>query len=256
MTADYFNSLWLAAFGWALTDANGLKEWTAFVCDGKRNDKALKECLREYGERYATAKSDGKSNYRDVIPTLTEFRKYYFATMPERKLKWNGTGEVCKHCGGDGHVWGLVEQKGHEAEAPEHVMEIADERIPYVYYGVAGYDCPVCRAAAYTDPAYRQRVMRNCLPERVTAGDPSNPHDYDECGARIILVTLKARLVQAGLYKEPEIDPELRDALHTLFAGKGAPARVAATPGKFTDEELKSEERRVTDELAATFGPR
>ena len=74
------------------------------------------------------------------------------------------------------------------------MIEIAAERIPFLYYGVQAYDCPVCRAAEYKDNAYRERVRRNSLPEFLPKGHPDNPHDFDECGARVILSVLKARM--------------------------------------------------------------
>ena len=253
MRIEIFNSLWLSAFGWGLSESNGIAEWRRLV-DWEsaklgdkyplRNDKYIRRTLDNFAERFNSAKKEGKSNYRDIIPTVKEFHDLYFALVPQFQREAaiaQGGDKICRHCGGDGHVWGLVEQKGHEAEAPEHVMEIPEARLPEVYYGVQGYDCPVCRAAAYgTNTAYRDRVRRNSLPERIPVGDPNNPHDYPECGARVMLDALKARLAQAGLCRD--------------FAGNGDLARVSFARGN-SDAELKAEERRVTDELAATFGP-
>ena len=210
MEIEYFNSMWYKAFGSWLNAENGLAEWGEWVSDSRRRNSAITETLNIYGKRFAEAKDKQRSDYRNNIPTLGEFEIAYFRHCKEQdEAAAIREGRVCGFCGGDGHVWGLVPQKRFEHLAPEHVIEIPDERLPEVYYGVQGYDCPVCRAAAYRDDNYRERVRRNSLPEFLPKGHPDNPHDFDECGARVILAVLKAR----------------------IEAAKGAPKRVADVPG-------------------------
>ena len=200
MTGEVFNSLWITAFGWGLTENSGAREWTEFVSSPKSNDAALRATLKDFSGRFTAAKSEGRSNYRDLIPTLEEFRRRYFALLPKLRIEWaekktRADGGVCRICGGEGIVWGLTPQQGHRGEAPEHVREIPAERLPLTYFGVQAYDCPECRAAAYEKfPELRNRVKRNCLPEKLPPGSPDNPHDYPECGARVILAALKARM--------------------------------------------------------------
>lgn len=250
-----FNSKWYAAFGWRL-DERGDAEWAQFVQHKRANNRAIDATLAIFSKEFNDAKRDHRSNYRDIAPTLEEFKNLYFAKLPGWKVQWaaeDATEEhrTCTFCGGYGHVWGLVDQKGHEAEAPEHVMEIPAERLPEVYYGVQGYDCPVCRAAAYKDNAYRERVRRNTLPEYIPVGDPNNPHDYPECGARVILDTLLARIREARGDPLQAAGASGKDPLEAMF-----PMQDERERRRIENEELIAEERRVTAEMAGRFGPR
>lgn len=248
MTGEVFNSMWIEAFGWGLTDSSGLKQWTEFIDSPKSNDGAVRATLAEFSKRYNTAKTEGRSNYRDCVPTLEEFRRLYFALLPKLKIQWaqkqtvENNGGRCPMCGGDGHVFGLSWKREWDGMPPAHPMEIELDK---AYYGVTAYDCPVCRAEAYSDPVMRDAVHRNCVPDRLPVGHPCNPHDYVECGPHIIMEVLSARMVKAGLAEPPKpTNPELKALFAQMMAlGKKKPQPKRTPPPP------------VSDDLAAQFGP-
>lgn len=275
MTPEKFCSLWISAFGWGLSEATGLMEWCKLVDwqnaaktdrNVLRNDTYIERTLKDFSRRFNEAKSEGSTNYRNIVPTVEEFRKLYFALIPQFKAEdlarscAKSDGKVCDFCGGEGIVWGLAPARGREWEAPEHAMEV-DPAL--AYYGVVAYDCPVCRAAAYANfPQILARVKRNCLPERIPVGDRNNPHNYPECGARVILAVLEARIRQATGYKEPPRNEAFHAELMKLINGNGR-KRAGNVPqiakgGEVVQADAKTHKsagRLVSDDLAAQFGP-
>ena len=93
--------------------------------------------------------------------------------------------------------------------------------------------------------------MRNCLPDCIPVGDPNNPHDYPECGARVILDTLKVRIEAARGDAPQPADARGNDVLDAMF-----PLQDERERRRIENEELIAEEHRITAELAGQFGPR
>ena len=254
MEIDRFNYLWYEAFGYWLGPDSGLTEWGNWVSDSRRRNSAIVDTLAVYGKKSAEAKDKGRSDYRNNIPTITEFKLAYFRRCKEQdEATAIREGRVCGYCGGDGHVFGLTSQRGHEAKAPERLDEIPADRIPFIYCAPEVWDCPECRAETYHGhPELRDRVRRNCLPDYVPVGHPDNPHDYPTNGARAITdkaIAMRRAASEAGNGDLPRVLHEWgKLSLDDAFPLQD----TLKTPINDIDEE----ERRIDAELAAKFGPR
>jgi len=240
MEINKFNEAWYSAFGWKLSNANGIGEWSAFIGHPRISDAALRETLRLYSDEFSRSKSEGKSNYRDRIPTLDEFKNRYFGILPELKRKWEAErigmklDGRCLVCGGGGKVWTLAPQKddGDRRKCPEDWQSVGAENL--YPFGELRH-CPVCGEGAYHgDHTLRNRVQAVCLPETVPAGDRRNPYGYALSGDALIRRYLHDKYDVAALEREHG----------NVRFSRGA-----------TDAELRAEERRITDELAEKFGP-
>ncbi len=236
MNIDQFNGYWYSAFGWKLTEANGVNEWAAFVGHAKSNDRAIRETLRDFSDEYNRAKSEGKANYKDRVPTLDEFKTCYFTSLPERKRRWDAeqrgmrTDGRCLVCGGGGIVWTLAPQKddGDRRKCPEDWRTVGREGL---YPFAEARHCPLCCEGAYHgDHDLRNKVQKNCLPETVDKSDPRNPFGYPVGGDKLIR-------------------DYLADKYGSMIAGG------PAAPHRLTPEEIAAEKRRMFEELAAKFGP-
>ena len=243
MNINDFNGKWYSAFGWKLDEA-AAKEWSAFVEHPKSNDAGLSETLREFSEEYNQAKADGKSNYRDRVPTLDEFKKRYFATLPERKRRWDAeergsnVNGRCLVCGGTGKVYALAPCIGdiERERAPEDWRTLTADRM---YYGAECYPCPICLEGCYHgNHTVRNRVLNTCVPETVPANHKDNPYGRVVSGDWLIL-----------------------NRLYDRFAVKrnGVGIQRVDKPGflrreDLTPEALREEEARLDAELTARFG--
>ena len=191
MTGEVFNSLWITAFGWGLTENSGAREWTEFVSSPKSNDAALRATLKDFSERFTAAKSEGRSNYRDLIPTLEEFRRRYFALLPKLRIEWaekktRADGGVCRICGGEGIVWGLPPQPGHRGEAPEHVREIFQNLV-----NAGLFDRDKMFTSTKYPPKGRFIAVRAAIDNK-TFSEPQNMYEEDpELADRIYNVVLE-----------------------------------------------------------------
>lgn len=252
MKITEFNSLWYSAFGWKLDEKGGADEWAAFVDNPKSNNGAIREVLHTFSGAYADAKEKGKSNYKDIIPTVDEFKRRYFAMLPELKRKWDAErGGMkldghCLVCGGGGKVWALAPCIGDldREYAPEDWRTITRERM---YYGVECYPCPICYEGSYHgNHTLRNRVLENSVPEIVPAKHKDNHYGYACGGDYLILNALRDRFGATG---EESTNSDNTAKLN----GKGLLARVEDLPGKSTVDDLSAEEWRVNRELEDAF---
>ena len=252
MKIDDFNSIWYSAFGWKLAEGTGVDEWAGFVQDARSNDAVLRETLKVFSREFTNAKESGSKTYRDRIPTLDEFKRRYFALLPELKRKWdaerNGGMKLdgrCLVCGGGGKVFALAPCIGDldRKLAPEDWRTITRDRI---YYGVELYPCPLCYEGSYHgDHTLRNRVLQNSVPEFVPARHKDNPYGYAVGGDWLILNSLHDRFGAVGAI------PERGNA--DVFAGKGLLARVGGAAHSLDADALKAEEMRLDRELEDRF---
>lgn len=252
MKITEFNSLWYSAFGWKLDERGGFDEWGVFVDNERSNDRAIRETLNTFSRAYTDAKEKGRTNYRDIVPTVDEFKRRYFALLPELKRKWeaerNGGMKLdgrCLVCGGGGKVFALAPCIGdlERQYAPEDWRTITRERM---YYGVELYPCPVCYEGGYHgDHTLRNRVLQNSVPEFVPARHKDNPYGYAVGGDWLILNSLHDRFGAVGAI------PERGNA--DVFSGKELLARVDAAGRSLDTDALKAEEKRLNDELEDAF---
>ena len=249
MNISEFNSLWYSAFGWKLDEKGGADEWAAFVDNPKSNNGAIRETLNTFSRAYSDAKEKGKSNYKDIIPTVNEFKRRYFAMLPELKRKWDAEkggmklNDRCLVCGGGGKVFALAPCIGDldRKLAPEDWRTITRDRM---YYGVEIYPCPVCYEGGYHgDHALRNRVLKNCVPEFVPANHKDNKYGYAVGGDYLILNSLadcfgNFGTVSDGAYKAKAV-AMMDNPANAVF--DHIPANSPYAP-PMSDEDLKAEE--------------
>lgn len=249
MTFDKFNSLWYEAFGWRLNE-KGDSEWAEFVDNPKCNDFGISETIRAFAKDYIAAKDSGKSNYKDKVPTLAEFKKRYFDTMPEWKRKQTArdfgrmklSGQ-CLVCGGTGRVVALAPCIGdiEREKAPEDWRTVTADRF---VSGVEIYPCPICYEGNYHgNHTLRNRVLENSLPEIMLVGHKNNPCNYPLFGQQVMEDYLYNRFAS-----------EREAWLAKQNGGKANRATVERQPQHImTDLELIAEEQRIDDELERFF---
>lgn len=181
MKWEIFTDLYCSNFG-RLTEADGLREWAAFVTNEVRDEQILRTALQPYIDRFAAALDNMEPVPRK--PTLGQIRRAYFTECARRKRNREeqiyGARPRCPLCRGIRWVF-VLSPMGNLDDRSDWPADFrtADWED---YRGVELAPCPNCvgdKEHPYPLMSARDRIAANCVAMTVREGDQNYP-DWEE----------------------------------------------------------------------------